>query len=78
MVFAYAIISRSGNPNYMYIDLARVTEDLQNHLNGVEMRQYTNVMADIKTFSDEGKTIWISPMSSFAIYNSVSNKVCIF
>lgn len=75
MVFAYAIINRDGNTHHLYIDRTRLTTTIEEHLKGLDFRDYTSITQDITTFSNQGKRIWISPMSSFAIYDAVTNKV---
>ena len=75
MVFAYAIINQEGNSHRFYISPNRIDSTIANHLSGLEFKDYSKITDDITTFSNEGKKIWISPMSSFAIYNAVSNKV---
>lgn len=75
MVFAYAIIHKEDNAKHeFYIDMERVDQKLRDHLNGAEIRDYTSITNDIKAYSDIGKKIWISPMSSYAIYGSVTDK----
>jgi hypothetical protein len=75
MVFAYAIISREGDTHYLYTDKSRIVPAIADHLSGLDIRDYTSITDDITTFSTEGKKLWVSPMSSYAIYNAVSNKV---
>jgi len=41
----------------------------------MEILDYNQVTRDIKAYSNMGKTIMISPASSYYIYNSVTNKV---
>ena len=75
MVFAYAIIHKESNAQHeFYIDMERVDQKLRDHLNGAEIRDYTSITNDIRDYSEIGKKIWISPMSSYAIYGSVTNK----
>lgn len=74
--FAYAIVRKNG-PHTMYIEANRLKAELIQHLNGVQIKDYTAVESDIKAASDSGSIVWVSPMSSYAIYNAVSNKVSI-
>jgi Xaa-Pro aminopeptidase len=73
MFFAYAIVSNDGN-HTIYIDPGRMTDNLTRHLNGVQIKDYNQITNDISQFSTKNKKIWISPMSSYAIYNAVTNK----
>lgn len=73
MFFAYAIVSDDGN-HVLYIDPSRITNNIKIHLNGIKINDYNQVFNDISQFSSQNKTIWISPMSSYAIYNAVTNK----
>ena len=44
----------------------------------MEILDYNQVTSGIKSYSEMGKTIMISPASSYYIYNSVTNKVNIW
>lgn len=72
--FAYAIVSANG-PHTLYIDLNRLNDELREHLNGIQFKEYTSVESDIQAASEAGRTVWVSPMSSYSIYNAVTNKV---
>lgn len=73
MFFAYAIVSKTNVQ--LFIDQNRLKDDeLQNHLDGVDFKDYNQIEEMIKNYSDNGQKIWISPMSSYSIYNAVLNK----
>ncbi|RNA02064.1 Xaa-Pro aminopeptidase [Brachionus plicatilis] len=76
MFFAYAIIfaDTSKNSHRLYIAPGRIDTDLKNYLNGVELRNYSKIFDDIKQDSMNNYKTWISPQSSFAIYNSITDK----
>ena len=73
MFFAYAIVSVDGN-HRLYIDPSRIDANLTIHLSGITIRPYETILADITSFSNSGKKIWVSPMSSYAVLNAVTNK----
>ena len=59
-----------------YLDQSRLTTAIRNHLgNDIETEDYDKVFVDLDRFSREGMKIWVSPMSSYAIYNAVTIKV---
>lgn len=72
--FAYAIITKNG-PHTLYIEPSRITDELRRFLNGVQIKEYASVESDIRDSSTAGLIVWVSPMSSYAIYNAVTNKV---
>lgn len=59
----------------VYIDKKRILdhENLKSHLNGIKIADYDQIYSDLGSLSNSYK-IWVSPMSSYAIYNAVSNK----
>jgi hypothetical protein len=59
----------------LYIDQSRLDQRLRQHLNGIEFRDYDKITDDIKEFNIQQKKIWISPFSSYAIYNAAQDKV---
>lgn len=62
----------------LYVDPTNRTnfETLKtDHLAQVSVRAYTSIVADLQELSKQNRTIWISPSSSYAIYNAVTNKV---
>ncbi|CAF0783175.1 unnamed protein product [Brachionus calyciflorus] len=74
MFFSYAIISGNNEPHRLYINPGRINTNLQEYLDGVVMRNYTDILDDIRTDSLKGYKIWVAPQSSYAIYSSVSDK----
>lgn len=72
--FAYVIV-RNNSLHTLYIDQTRLTDALRNHLAGFQFKDYTAIESDITAASGSGSVVWVSPMSSYAIYNAVSNKV---
>ncbi len=44
------------------------------HLAEINVKPYANIIADLKDLSNQNRTIWISPSSSFAIYDAVTKK----
>lgn len=73
MFFAYAIVNTDGN-HTLYIDPSRINDALSKHLTGIKIRPYDTILADITQLSNSGKKIWVSPMSSYAVLNAVTNK----
>lgn len=71
MFFAYAIVSKTNVE--LYIDQNRLT-NLTEHLNGVDTKDYNQIEEMIRNYSRNGLKIWVSPMSSYSIYNAVLNK----
>lgn len=63
----------------LYINEARITQELKSHLDNTVIRPYESITDDIKEFARQNKIIWISPQSSYAIYSAVDqiNKVLI-
>ena len=61
----------------LYINPKRITDQLKTYLAGVQIKDYQSIFEDVSTFS-KNKIIWVSPMSSYAIYQAVVNKVCKF
>jgi hypothetical protein len=59
----------------MYINEVRITDDLKVHLDNTVIRPYEKITDDIRQFTSQNKKIWVSPMSSFAIFNAVTNQV---
>jgi hypothetical protein len=58
----------------IYIDPTRITDQLKTHLTGIQIKDYQSVFEDVTIFS-RTKKVWVSPMSSYAIYKAVENKV---
>lgn len=58
----------------MYIDQTRITDSVRQHLAGIQFSDYDKITIELKQLSDAGKTIWVSPQSSYGIYEVV-NKV---
>lgn len=75
MFISYAIIHNDSETHELFLDANRTNDNMLQHLVNVEIREYSTVRERIKLYSDEGKKIWISPISSYAIYGAVSNKV---
>lgn len=71
--FAYVIVT--NDLHTLYIDLSRVDAHLREYLNPIQIKDYSAVNSDIQAASESGKKIWVSPMSSYSIYDSVKNKV---
>lgn len=75
MFYGYAIINKSGKNHKFYLDQSRLTEAIRSHLGSdIETQDYDQVFVDLDRFSREGMKIWVSPMSSYAIYNAVTIK----
>jgi hypothetical protein len=75
MFYAYAIIMKTGDTHYLYVSPNRITEKLRDYLKNIEIKDYNSITNDIAEFSADNKIIWVSPMSSYAIYDAVKNKV---
>jgi hypothetical protein len=60
----------------LYIDKKRIEDNsvLKQHLDGIKIEEYGKIFNDLGTLSNFYK-IWVSPMSSYAVYNAVTNKV---
>lgn len=71
--FAYVIV-RNNSMHTLFIDQSRLTDALRKHLAGFYFKDYTAIEDDI-TAASGSSVVWVSPMSSYAIYNAVSNKV---
>lgn len=59
----------------LFINNSRLNDDIKQHLNGVIFHEYDQILKVITSLSESGKKVWISPMSSYAVYNAVVNKV---
>ena len=77
MFFAYAIIDTDSTS--LYINSTRPKfQEIASYLKGINVRPYEAIIGDISLVSSGNNTIWISPASSYYIYNAVTNKVTIF
>ena len=78
MFFGYAIIDANTDSHRLFIDTARITDDLRKYLKDgnaeIILEEYQTVFSEVKQEADNNRKIWISPLSSYAVYNSVSNK----
>jgi hypothetical protein len=75
MFFAYAIISGVGNNHILYTNTNRPNfQQISEHLRDIKIEQYQAITADLSLLSSQNTTIWVSPLSSYAIYNAVVNK----
>jgi hypothetical protein len=72
--FAYVIVT-NDNKHTLYIDQSRLDTHLREYLDPIQIKDYSAVNSDIQAASESGKKIWVSPMSSYSIYDSVKNKV---
>ena len=59
----------------LYLNQQRLTNQLKQHLTGIHFRDYELITTEVKSLSEADMKIWVSPSSSYAIYNSVSKKV---
>jgi Xaa-Pro aminopeptidase len=79
MFFGYALISGNQDNHRIYIEPERNTSSLTEYLKdgdvAVTIKNYQDVFKDLRQESADGKKIWASPLSSYAIYNSITNKV---
>lgn len=78
MFFAYAIIHKDSDVHDMFINKTRITPQLDTYLNKTNFFDYETITDEITKYSNMDKKIWISPMSSFAIYNAVTKPVMFF
>ena len=53
----------------------RLTDQLKTYLTGIKIKNYEDITTDLKQYSDLKMKIWVSPHSSYAIYNAVTDKV---
>lgn len=76
--FAYIIIPKE-NMTFptLYIERNRIDSNpaVKEYLKDFLIKDYESILGDIRTASDAGKRIWVSPSSSFSIYEAVSMKV---
>lgn len=76
MFFSYAIISsNTDEPHQFFINQTRSNfEQIRSYLSiaNVEIKDYDAIRSGIKSRND---IVWISPESSYYIYNAVDNKV---
>ena len=79
MFFAYVIISKDASPT-IFIEKKRIDSNPQvkEYLEKFEIKDYESILGEIRAASAAGKAIWVSPMSSYAVYDAVSNKVTVF
>lgn len=81
MFFGYALIDAVQNNHRLYIEEDKVTDSLKEYLtNGdvaVAIKKYQEVFQDLTQESSSGKKIWCSALSSYAIYNSITDKVIV-
>ncbi len=79
MFFGYALIDGINNDHRLYIESDKVNSELRQYLNSsqyqVKIKEYQEIFNDLNEESNAGKKIWISSMSSYAIYDSIKNKV---
>jgi Xaa-Pro aminopeptidase len=79
MFFGYALIDANQNDHRLYLELSRQTDSLKEYLNSsgvaIAVKDYQTIFNDLSQISGDGKKIWASPLSSYAIYNSITNKV---
>jgi hypothetical protein len=63
----------------LYVDQTRGNfSKIREFLNTIEILEYNSIVDGIKEYVDSGSKIWISPESSYYIYNSITNKVFFF
>jgi hypothetical protein len=75
MFFAYAIISGVGNNHILYTNTNRPNfQQISEYLRDIKIKQYQEITTDLSLLSAKNTTIWVSPLSSYAIYNAVVNK----
>jgi len=43
-------------------------------LKDITIKNYEEIKEDLTLFSENNETIWMSPLSSYALYEAVSNK----
>lgn len=75
MFIAYAIVSNTSVE--LFINQTRLTEPIKKHLDGVIDKDYDQIIDAIKNYSAKEFKIWISPMSSYAIYSAVRNETLV-
>lgn len=79
MFFAYAIVNvNDAESHQLFISETRQNFDkTKEYLNAakIEIKRYDSILDEIKRYNNRNDTIWISPESSFYIYNSVVDKV---
>jgi len=62
------VVTTSGSA--LYVDEAKLTEEVKTHLGQVQIKPYTSIFQDLKTLSQSNKKVWIDPShSSLALFN---------
>jgi hypothetical protein len=61
--------------NSLFIDKGRLDTKLQEYLLGIRLKYYEEITGELEMLSKDDLKIWVSPFSSYAIYNAVTNKV---
>lgn len=76
MFFSYAIISHNDNDLRLYVNSSRNNFTLveEKHLKGITIKDYESIIDDLTDLSKSTLKIWISPSSSYTMYNAISNK----
>lgn len=74
MFFAYVIINAKSNQNSLFIDRGRLDTNLLTYLLGIRITDYEDITGELEQLSQQNFKIWVSPFSSYAIYNAVTNK----
>lgn len=78
MFFGYAIIDGNGDNNRLFIDTERMDERLKEYLkdgNGeVSLKEYSTIFNAVQQDANDNKKMWVSPLSSYAIYSAIPNK----
>lgn len=77
MFFAYLIVDAKSGEHRLFIDSARLNADLRSYLLGIKIQNYEDITGQIESLSRQNYKIWVSPFSSYAIYNAVTNKVIV-
>lgn len=77
MFFAYALVGIDSAS--LYINSTRPGfEDIAGYLKDVRIEPYEKIIDDVSLVSSGSNKIWISPSSSYYIYNAVTNKVTFY
>ena len=61
--------------NSLFIDRGRLDTNLLTYLLGIRITDYEDITGELEELSQQNFKIWVSPFSSYAIYNAVTNKV---
>ena len=61
--------------NSLFIEHGRLDTKLEEYLLGIRIKNYEDITGELEILSKDNLKIWVSPFSSYAIYNAVTNKV---